>query len=139
MDETSSPQPDGPDASALGSADASAGESRDHSEGESTSDTAALVVAVTRTGGIAGIERVWTAEPREDEASVWADLIARCPWDDTARPDVRGADRFLWNIHARCGPDDREADLPDRALTGAWRDLVDAVREWGSANAPGAR
>jgi hypothetical protein len=91
-----------------------------------------LLVAVTRTGGFAGLTRQWKAEPGEDEASDWVALISRCPWDEpVVEADRRGADRFQWNIHATCGPDeDRTADLPDGALTGAWRELVDAVREW---------
>jgi hypothetical protein len=90
-----------------------------------------VVVAVTRTGGFAGLTKAWTAEPREDEASVWSELISRCPWDEPARTDPHSADRFQWNIRAQCGPDeDRRADLPDRALTGPWRELVDAVLTW---------
>ena len=109
MDETSSPEPDPAPADP------------------------ALVVAVTRTGGFAGLTRRWTAEPREDEAPVWIDLIARCPWDERADVEPGGADRFVWRIRAQCLPDEeREADLPDRAVTGPWRDLVDAVREWTS-------
>jgi hypothetical protein len=113
MDESSNPQPD--EGSAL--------------------PVAALVVAVTRTGGLAGLTRSWTAEPREEEASAWIALISRCPWDDPAGgADRRGADRFQWSIRARCAPDeDHTADVPDGALTGAWRDLVDAVREWSDA------
>ena len=55
----------------------------------------------------------------------------RCPWDERLDLDPRGADRFQWSIRAQCAPDEeREADLPDRAVTGPWRELVDAVREW---------
>ncbi|MEU1972422.1 protealysin inhibitor emfourin [Microbacterium sp. NPDC019599] len=112
MDQTRSPEPDGP------------------------TESPALVVAVTRTGGFAGLTRVWTAEPREDEASTWIALIGRCPWDETLDLDPQGADRFQWSIRARCGPDDdREAELPDRAVQGPWRELVDAVRDWASGGA----
>lgn len=92
------------------------------------------VVAVTRSGGFAGLTKVWTAEPRPEEAPVWVDLIERCPWDEPVDRDAGGADRFVWSIHATCGrDDDRTADLPDRALLGPWRALVDAVREWNEA------
>ncbi|WP_082569257.1 hypothetical protein [Microbacterium sp. Root180] len=105
-------------------------------------------VAVTRTGGFAGLTKRWHAEPAGDEASVWIDLIAQCPWDAPADvsaavrvdgsdgPPPVGADRFTWWIRARCGEqDEREAELPDDAVVGAWRDLVDAVRVWSrSAN-----
>ncbi|MFH8250834.1 protealysin inhibitor emfourin [Microbacterium sp. B2969] len=95
-----------------------------------------LVVAVTRTGGFAGLTKRWRAEPRQEEASVWIALISRCPWDDPAQRDQRGADRFQWSIHARWGEDgDREADLADSAVTGPWRELVDAVRDWSDGTA----
>lgn len=42
-----------------------------------------------------------------------------------------GADRFTWWIRARCGEDlDRETELGDDEVVGAWRELVDAVRDW---------
>ncbi|MDY0909084.1 protealysin inhibitor emfourin [Microbacterium sp. CFBP9034] len=111
-----------------------------------------IEVAVTRTGGFAGLTRQWRAEPPPAEAPQWITLIAQCPWD-AASPDPvedqgsadgpegplgpepgRGADRFVWWIHARCGEaDEREAELPDDAVVGAWRELVDAVREWNKA------
>ncbi len=111
-------------------------------------------VAVKRTGGFAGLTKQWRAEPAAAEASVWIDLIAQCPWDapgtpgdaergEAARGDgaggrpPAGADTFTWWIHARCGDEDeREAELPDDALVGAWRDLVDAVREWSRSVKP---
>lgn len=93
----------------------------------------AVVVAVTRTGGMAGMRRRWRVEPPEDEASAWVELITRCPWDavtDADAFDPTSADRFSWRIRARCGEElDRIAELADRELTGAWRDLVDAVRD----------
>ena len=92
---------------------------------------APLLVAVTRTGGFAGLTRVWKAEPPEDEAPQWIALIDRCPWDERTDRDARGADRFQWSIRAQLDADAaREADLPDSALTGPWRELVDAVRAW---------
>jgi hypothetical protein len=37
----------------------------------------------------------------------------------------------VWWIRARCGDDlDRETELPDAEVVGAWRQLVDAVRDW---------
>lgn len=42
-------------------------------------------------------------------------------------------DGFVWIIRATwSGADLREAELPDDALVGAWRELVDAVRAWSS-------
>jgi hypothetical protein len=100
--------------------------------------TAPVEVDVTRSGGIAGMTRRWRAEPADDEVSQWVALIDRCPWNDVsarASGDGRGpvADGFVWRISARWTEDDRrEAELPDDAVTGAWRDLVDAVRAWSS-------
>lgn len=93
-------------------------------------------VDVTRTGGIAGVARAWTAEPSEGEASDWTMLIERCPWDAPAA-EATGADRYTWEIAAVCGPDERRTELPDSDLVGAWRELVDAVRDW--AGRPGTR
>jgi hypothetical protein len=116
-------------------------------------------VDVARTGGIAGITRRWTAQPPEHEAPEWISLIDRCPWDETPSPDAAPrspaprsseehpsarhrseqqrpvADGFVWWIRASW-PEahTREAELPDDAVTGAWRELVDAVREWNRAS-----
>jgi hypothetical protein len=111
------------------------------------SEPTAVVVVVTRTGGFAGMRRAWRAEPRADEASVFLSLIARCPWDagpqtedgdgtDAGAAESRGADRFEWSIVARWDDvDEREARLDDDEVTGPWRELVDAVRDW-NARAP---
>lgn len=106
-------------------------------------DPATVVVVVTRTGGFAGMRRAWRAEPRADEASVFRSLIARCPWDASSEPESedeneaeakRGADRFVWSIVARWDDvGEREARLVDDEVTGAWRELVDAVRDWNTA------
>jgi len=86
-----------------------------------------VVIAVVRTGGIAGIRRRWRVEPDPDDASQWIALIERCPWDDEGADDS-GADRFVWTIRARTPSEKRERDLPDSQLSGPWRELVDAVR-----------
>jgi hypothetical protein len=129
----------------------------------------AVEVDVARTGGIAGMTRRWSAQPPEAEASQWISLIDSCPWDDVppsaeahaadagADPDDtrdHGAGRqspvaanpmpdgFMWWIRAtRSETDAREAELPDRDVVGAWRELVDAVRDWspaGSGSASGS-
>lgn len=115
--------------------------------GESAAEAGepAVEIDVARTGGFAGITRRWTAQPPQDEASDWISLIDRCPWDRVAgagdSDDAEGApnaprmpDRFVWWIRASwTGADPREAEVPDDELTGAWRELVDAVRESGRA------
>lgn len=90
-----------------------------------------LIVRVVRTGGFAGLRKEWTAEPAPDEASAWIPLIEDCPWDDVGSAPATGADRFVWRISARCDPEpERSAQLGDGDVTGAWRTLVDAVREF---------
>ncbi|MFB7893233.1 hypothetical protein ACFC1I_13600 [Microbacterium sp. NPDC056044] len=117
----------------------------------------AVEVDVARTGGFAGITRRWSAQPPEAEASDWITLIDRCPWseagtgpgDDVAdddrpaappRPATRRSnplpDGFVWFIRATwSGADAREAELPDDEVVGAWRELVDAVRDWSRQSA----
>ncbi|MET0736177.1 MAG: protealysin inhibitor emfourin [Microbacterium sp.] len=97
-----------------------------------------LLVAVTvvRTGGIAGTRREWRAEPPAEEAPRWIELIEECPWDAAVELSAsRGADRFVWRIDARCGPRERGAELPDSAVHGPWRELVDHVRAAGAGPA----
>lgn len=91
---------------------------------------------VTRSGGIAGLRRQWRAEPAADDTSAWRTLIDQCPWDaatDRGRAPAPGADRFEWLIHAREDDAEREARLGDHELDGAWRELVDAVRDFGGS------
>lgn len=88
---------------------------------------AAVVVAVVRSGGVAGIRREWRVEVEPPAAEEWIDLIERCPWDDSADA-APGADRFVWRIRARTPSERREREVPDSALDGPWRALVEAVR-----------
>jgi hypothetical protein len=91
-------------------------------------DDERLVVAVVRTGGIAGIRRRWKVEPPRPETAVWITLIERCPWDAPREQDA-GADRYVWSIQVRMPREERERELADSELSGAWRELVDAVRD----------
>ncbi|GAA1164917.1 hypothetical protein F6W69_18355 [Microbacterium oxydans] len=88
---------------------------------------AQVVIAVVRTGGIAGIRRQWRVEAEPDDAVEWIGLIDSCPWEQEPDGSV-GADRFMWSIRARTPSERRERELPDSALDGPWRALVDAVR-----------
>lgn len=83
-----------------------------------------MKITVIRSGGFAGISRVWSVrieeQPDEDQ---WRELIDRLPWDrQTAAPDE--PDRFIYRV--RCAQ--HEAVIPERRLTGPWRELVDKVR-----------
>lgn len=90
-------------------------------------DDARIVVTVVRTGGIAGLRRHWQVEPPVDENPRWVTLIEQCPWD-AACEVLPGADRYVWRIRAHTAADRRQRDIPDGALAGPWRELVDAVR-----------
>lgn len=91
-------------------------------------DVLRVVIVIVRTGGIAGIRRQWQVEPPFDDVPHWVALIEQCPWD-APEDGPRGADRYIWSIRARTPVDRRERDVPDRELSGPWRDLVDAVRD----------
>lgn len=86
-----------------------------------------VVIAVVRTGGIAGIRRQWRVEAEAPDADDWITLIDSCPWDQETDAEA-GADRFAWRIRARTPSEQRERELSDSAVDGPWRALVDAVR-----------
>jgi hypothetical protein len=83
-------------------------------------------IAVSRTGGIAGLTRTWSVlvDDGSDELPAWCALVDECPWDDPAPPAL-GADRFVYLVRAG----DREARLGEAAVDGPWRRLVDRVRD----------
>ena len=87
-----------------------------------------VVIAVVRSGGIAGIRREWQVEAEPAAASHWITLIESCPWDAEADAGS-GADRYVWSIRARTPSERRERELPDSALSGPWLTLVQAVRD----------
>jgi hypothetical protein len=91
-----------------------------------------MKITVQRSGGIAGMKRTWTVQPTPPEdTDLWQPLIEACPWDAVAT-SARGAagdggvqpDRFLYNIRAG----QHRATLPEQAVTGPWRDLVETTR-----------
>ncbi len=94
-----------------------------------------IVIAVVRSGGIAGLRRRWRAEPAPEVTPQWVALVERCPWDERIDDATTGADRYVWSIHARLHSQQLEQVVPDTQLEGAWRELVDAVRDADSADA----
>ncbi|HXR44529.1 MAG TPA: hypothetical protein VN759_06960 [Pseudolysinimonas sp.] len=86
-----------------------------------------LSVLVVRSGGILGAPRRWAVQPRSD-APAWLALIEACPWD-AVKSDEVSRDRFVWRIEARTPQGQCAASVPDRDLTGPWRELVDRVRQ----------
>ncbi|SJN20874.1 hypothetical protein FM104_02850 [Microbacterium esteraromaticum] len=102
----------------------------DEADGRSDAmDSDPVIVAVVRSGGIAGLPRRWRAEADADRRPEWLALVERCPWGDAPDDVAVGADRFVWSIHARVHDEQLEQVLPDAHLQGAWRELVDAVRD----------
>lgn len=97
--------------------------------------TPAVVIRVTRSGGVAGIRRGWRIESAEPDG--WAPLVDACPWQD--EPGSSGADRFVWRIEVRAPEPPRRAELPDAAVQGPWRELVERVRQEGSPVTPSPR
>ena len=87
-----------------------------------------VVVTVVRSGGFAGLRREWRVQPPAEDAPRWLELIDRCPWDAPRRPDA-SADRYVWHLRACTGDRERVHEVPDAQLSGAWRALVDAVRD----------
>ena len=87
-----------------------------------------LVITVVRSGGFAGLRQQWQAAVGADQRDEWMPLIQACPWGTTGS-DPTSADRYVWRIEARGPRLRRSATVPDAHLDGAWRALVDRVRE----------
>ena len=84
-----------------------------------------MKITVQRSGGVAGIQRVWSVQPETPDAvDQWQGLIEACPWDDLPGDDTGQPDRFVYQIRAG----QRRATLPERHVTGPWRALVDCAR-----------
>ncbi|WP_429461876.1 protealysin inhibitor emfourin [Microbacterium sp. ZKA21] len=96
-----------------------------------------MTIVVVRSGGFAGLRREWRVDAGDDDADRWRVLVEACPWDDDSAaseptpapgPPPRAADRYVWIIRALTPEQRLETELPEPALTGPWRELVDAVR-----------
>ncbi|WP_142058951.1 protealysin inhibitor emfourin [Pseudarthrobacter sp. B4EP4b] len=92
-----------------------------------------MKISVERTGGIAAMTRVWTVNAESETArNQWQPIVEACPWDAVPRTaraaaaEFSGAqpDRFIYSIRAG----QRRAALPEQAVTGPWRVLVDSTR-----------
>jgi len=81
------------------------------------------VISVVRTGGFAGLRREWTVEIDDGEWPDWQRLVDACPWDSV--PDDPAPDRFVYLISVP----PHSARVPERRLTGPWRELADRVRD----------
>ena len=86
-----------------------------------------MKITVQRSGGIAGLKRTWTVQPTPPEdTDHWQPLIEACPWDDVGGTGGASGqpDRFMYSIRAG----QRRAVLPEREVTGPWRELVECAR-----------
>jgi len=85
----------------------------------------ALRIHVVRSGGFAGITQHWQVEA--DDVETWRPLVDACPWGSVG-VDTQSRDRFVWRIEVHVTRRKRVASVPDRDLTGPWRELVDRVQ-----------
>ncbi|MEN3344903.1 MAG: hypothetical protein V7635_1479 [Arthrobacter sp.] len=95
---------------------------------ESDNASCPMKITVERSGGFAGMRRSWTVRPAPDEKDRWRPLVEACPWDavpEAGRDSPDGPpDRYTYSIRAG----KHRATLPERELTGPWRDLVDSAK-----------
>lgn len=93
-----------------------------------------MKISVERSGGIAGLTRSWTVNAQSESAkSQWQPIVEACPWDAVPKTPRAAAaefsdsqpDRYIYRIRAG----QRRAALPEQAVTGPWRVLVDSTRE----------
>lgn len=97
-----------------------------------------MKITVERSGGVAGMKRTWTVQAvSPDDKDRWQPLVEACPWDTVpaaSRSISPGQpDRFTYSIRAG----QRRVTLPEQALTGPWRDLVENAKAAAeSAQAP---
>ncbi|MFD1713208.1 protealysin inhibitor emfourin [Amnibacterium flavum] len=78
-----------------------------------------VVVHIVRSGGVTAIRREWTVSV---DAAEWARLLDDCPAESAAETASR--DRYVWRVT----DESREVVIPDSALAGDWRALVDRAR-----------
>lgn len=86
-----------------------------------------MKITVQRSGGIAALKRVWSVQATTPtDKSRWGPLVEACPWDAVPRSaEAAGQpDRFMYSIKAG----QHRATLPEQAVTGPWRILVDNTR-----------
>jgi hypothetical protein len=83
-----------------------------------------MIITVIRSGGFAGISRQWSVRVDEQpDEEQWRELIDRLPWEHSPAAQDE-PDRYIYRV--RCAP--REAVIPEKRLTGPWRELVDKVQ-----------
>ena len=83
-------------------------------------------IEVSRSGGFAGLVRTWSVDVDDTpDPQVFLILVEACPWDEPD-PEPSGADRYVYQLQAG----EHHAVLPEPAVEGPWRDLIDRVRQF---------
>lgn len=90
-------------------------------------------VIVSRSGGFAGLRRVWRVDVDEQpDETAWRELLGSLPWDEDdsaqreqGRAAAGGPDRFVYEIRVQT----HHVRLGETQLDGAWRELVDRVKK----------
>ncbi|MBF4463542.1 MULTISPECIES: protealysin inhibitor emfourin [unclassified Rathayibacter] len=83
-------------------------------------------VIVSRSGGFAGLRRVWRVDVAEQpDQPAWRELLDSLPWDDGDRSSPARPDRFVYEIRVQT----HHVRLGETELDGAWRELVDRVKK----------
>ncbi|TDX74106.1 hypothetical protein EDF35_4139 [Rathayibacter sp. PhB151] len=89
---------------------------------------AAMDVIVSRSGGFAGLRRVWRIDvDQQPDEGAWHALIGSLDWDDRPRAAATPAgrpDRFVYEIRVQT----HTVRLGETELDGAWRELVERVK-----------
>lgn len=88
-----------------------------------------MIVVVIRSGGFAGLTRIWQVDTvTVDQGPRIEELAVAAPWDEQrpAQPPAPEPvpDRFVIEVRA----DDRSAVLGDEPLPEPWEELVTLVR-----------
>lgn len=83
-------------------------------------------VIVSRSGGFAGLRRVWRVDvEQQPDERAWLDLLRSLPWDDSDADSPGRADRFVYEIRVQT----HRVRLGETELDGTWRELVDRVKK----------
>ncbi|WP_052521193.1 protealysin inhibitor emfourin [Agreia bicolorata] len=100
-------------------------------------------ITVVRTGGFAGLRRIWRVEidtASESALDEWSQILDACPWNEAIDLDGDGVpDRFVFVITVESPPDasaaasdavdsELRATLPETRVVGPWKQLVNRVQ-----------
>ncbi|KZX20044.1 Protease PrtS precursor [Rathayibacter tanaceti] len=87
---------------------------------------ARMDVIVSRSGGFAGLRRVWRVDvEQQPDERAWRELLGSLPWDDADGDSPGRPDRFVYEIRVQT----HRVRLGESELDGAWRELVDRVKK----------